>query len=403
MTVAARIHELRIICLMGIKMRHSHRGVALSLILLSSFACGRGTQKAAVHSAPAKEVVIDLTAAQVASSAFRTAAVEAREASSILRLPGSLAVDPRRSWRVSPVVEAVVDEVGAAAHDVVRKGQVLARLRSAAVGDAQVAWLEARTNLRIASANRERNLGLRKQAVVSEAQWLQVDAEFQRAQVIMAQADHKLSRVGMSPQQVEALESAGRRFGEMALTSPADGVVLAATVSSGQALAAGESAFEIADLSKVWVTVHVPVASLAQVRPGAKATVRVSGSPRAGWDGVIASLGGKASAADQTVEGRIVVSNPGGFLRPGMYAEVDVIGVPVQALMVPSGAVFNVGNQAHVFQKVGETRFKPLSVTAGSRLGAWTPVSGPGIQAGVEVVVEGVAELKSHWLYAGGQ
>jgi len=383
-------------------MRHPRRVVALSLLLLSSFAC-RGRTEEAAKPSPADHAVVELTAAQLANAGLETAKVEAREASSTLRLPGTLAVDPRRSWRVSPVVEGVVEEVVVAAHDVVRRGQVLARLRSAALGEAQVAWLEARANLRIANANRERNLALRKQAVVSEGRWLEVDAEFQRAEVTLAQADHKLALAGMSPQQVEALESAGRRFGEMALTSPAAGVVLASTAARGQALAAGEDAFEIADLSELWVTVHVPVASLVQVRPGAKATVRVAGSPRAGWDGVIRSLGDKVDTADQTLEGRIVVTNKGGFLRPGMYAEVDVRGAPVQALMVPAGALFNVGNQAHVFQRVGETRFRPLAVTAGAPLGDWTPISGPGVEAGVEVVVAGVAELKSHWLYAGGE
>lgn len=381
---------------------HLHRVLAVSLLLVSSLACGRDKEPRK-PSARSTDGVVALTSAQVASSKLSTAAVEAREASNTLRLPGTLAVDPRRSWRVSPVVEGVVEEVRAAPNDLVRSGQVLARLRSAALGDAQVAWLEARANLRIASANRERNLGLRKQAVVSEAHWLQVDAEFQRAQVTLAQASHKLALAGMSSPQVEALASAGRRFGDMVLTSPANGVVLAASLARGQALAAGENAFEVADLSKLWVTVHVSVANLAQVRPGAKATVRVSGSPRDGWDGVIESMGGKVGAADQTVEGRIVVMNQEGFLRPGMYAEVEVGAVPVQALMVPSGAVFNVGNQAHLFQRISETQFRPLSVTAGPPVGSWTPVSGPGVAAGVPVVVNGVAELKSHWLYGGGE
>jgi hypothetical protein len=34
-------------------------------------------------------------------------------------------------------------------------------------------------------------------------------------------------------------------------------------------------------------------------------------------------------------------------------------------------------------------------------VGDWTPVAGSGVEAGVEVVVSGVAELKSQWLYEG--
>ncbi|MDP2316288.1 MAG: efflux RND transporter periplasmic adaptor subunit [Pseudomonadota bacterium] len=392
-------------------MRHPRKIVPFSFLLISSLAggglaCsglfpGSGSEEPAEAEADKGGPLVELTAAQVASAGLTSAPVEARGASATLRLPGTLATDPRRSFRVSPVVEGVVEEVGAVAHDSVRKGQVLARLRSSALGEEQVAWLEARANLRLATADRDRSATLRKDGVVSESQLLRVETDFQRAQVALAQADRKLSLAGMSSQRIEALEATDRRLGEMTLTSPADGVVLSSSVSRGQALAAGEVAFEVADLSTLWVTVHVPVVSLAEVRPGAKAVVRVGGGGTAGWDGEVGSLGAAVDATDQTVEARVVVANEAGFLRPGMYAEVEVVGAPVQALMVSSGAPFTVGNQAYVFQKVGDTQFRPVAVTAASPLGEWTPVSGPGIEAGVEVVVTGVAELKSQWLYEG--
>lgn len=380
--------------------RHPSSLVVFFLLILSSVACTRGDKKEEAGDAVAKAdgTVVVLTAEQVKRANLSTAVVEARAASDTLRLPGTLAVDPRRSWRVSPVVEGVVEEVGATAHDVVRKGQVLARLRSSALGEAQVAWLGARAGLRLAEADRERNLALRKDGVVSESQWLRVDTEYQQAKSALEQADRKLALAGLSDGQIKSLESPQRRLGEMALTSPAAGVVLMSTVSRGQALAAGEDAFQVADLSTLWVTVHIPVASLAQIKPGAKATARVSGSDRT-WSGELGSLGGNVDMANQTVEGRVVVTNEEGFLRPGMYAEVEVVGAAVQALMVPSGASFNVGNQTYVFQKESDTRFKAVAVVAGPRLGEWTPVSGPGIAAGVEVVVAGLAELKSQWLY----
>ena len=99
----------------------------------------------------------------------------------------------------------------------------------------------------------------------------------------------------------------------------------------------------------------------------------------------------------------MIVPNPGGFLRPGMYAEVEVSGDHVHALMVPSEAVFSIGNLMYVFQKVSATKFRPLAVTAGPPLGSWTPVTGPEVKAGVEVVVGGLAELKAHWQYNGGE
>lgn len=373
------------------------------LLALSTLACVGGNKKATGAPVAAEVGVLVLTAEQVRNAGLSTAVIDARKASENLRLPGTLAADPQRLWRVSPVVDGVVEEVSTMAHESVRKGQVLARLRSAALGEAQVAWLEARSRVRLATADRERSSTLRKDGVVSESQWLRVDAEYQRAGGALEQAERRLALAGMTAQQIEALESTDRNLGEMTLNSPANGVVLASTVSRGQAIGAGQDAFEVADLSVLWVTLHVPVASLNQVTRGAKSTVRVSGNPQSSWDGTVSSLGGKVTAADQTVEGRVVVTNTGGFLRPGMYAEVEVVGVPVQSLMVPSRAHFTVGNQSYVFQKLADTRFRAVPVVAGAPRGEWTPVSGPGVQAGIEVVVGGLAELKSHWLYRRGQ
>lgn len=373
--------------------------ILLSSMLLVASACRNGSKEAPAPPAAATDSALVLTAEQAARAALTTATVELRKASDTLRLPGTLSLDPRHSWSLSPTVDGVVEEVGAVAHDVVKKGQVLARLRSASLGEAQLAWLEARGSLRLATADHDRNLPLRKDGIVSESQWLRVDAEFQRASAALAQAERRLSLAGLSAAEIAALESPDRRLGELTLTSPAAGVVLMSSVMRGHAVTAGQNAFDVADLSTLWVLVHIPVASIAQVKPGAKAVVRVPGSAHPGWNGELGSLGGNVDAADQTVEGRIVVTNVGGFLRPGMYAEVDVTGVPVDAKMVPSAAAFSVGNQAWLFQKIDATRFLPLPVTAGPPVGEWTPVSGPGVTPGLEVVVGGLAELKSHWLY----
>jgi cobalt-zinc-cadmium efflux system membrane fusion protein len=367
----------------------------IATALAVGFACSSPEESAPP---PAEDGVVVLTASQVASANLTTAVIGGRAASATLRLPGTLALDPVHSWRVSPVVDGVVEAIGAKAHDTVRKGQSLARLRSAQLGEAQVAWLDAQATLRLATAERDRNLALREDGLVSEGEWLRIETDFQRAVGASAQAERRLALAG-APPETGAVESMERRLGVLTLVSPADGVVLASTLSLGQAIRGGEDAFEVAGLSTLWVTVHVPVASLSEVRVGARATVRISGSPRAGWDGEVVSLGAAVDASDQTVEARVVVTNDDGFLRPGMYADVEVAGTPVETLMVPASATFNVGNQLYVFQKAGDNKFRPLPVTAGPTLGEWTPVEGPDVVAGVEVVVGGLAELKSHWLY----
>ena len=104
----------------------------------------------------------------------------------------------------------------------------------------------------------------------------------------------------------------------------------------------------------------------------------------------------------QTLTGRIVLANPEGLLRPGMYAEVSLSGVARQGLMVPAAAVFRVGDQNYVFKVLEDGRFEPVAVETGVEASGWVPIIS-GIAANAIVVSSGVAELKSHWQYQGGE
>ncbi|MCH8327884.1 MAG: hypothetical protein IID15_05085 [Candidatus Marinimicrobia bacterium] len=71
--------------------------------------------------------------------------------------------------------------------------------------------------------------------------------------------------------------------------------------------------------------------------------------------------------------------------------------------MVPSTAVFRVGNQAYVFKMEGPGRFEPLAVEIDPTVDAWIPVVAGALTPGTQIVTDGIAELKSHWLYQGGE
>lgn len=385
-------------------MRHLYPFLG-GLSLVASLACSGVFGPTEQGAAPAVEhdaTVVDLTMEQVGHANLTTAAVEEREAADTLDLPGTVHVDPARAWTVAPVVGGNIASLNAFAHSSVKRGEVLARLQSTELGQAEAAWVQARADQRVASAAWERGQALRKDGVVSEARFAELEGEQTRTRAALDQAERALSLAGISGDRRDALEAEGRRLGELALTSPGDGIVVKSDLQLGQPIAAGEPAFEIADLSSLWVTVRVPASRVAQVPVGAAAVVRVAGGPAEGWPGAVGSLGAEV-AADQTVEARVVVANPDGFLRPGMYAQVAVSAAPMRALMVPAGGTFAVGNQAYVFQKESDTRYRAVAVTAAAPVGEWTPVSGPGVQAGLLVVVGGLAELKSHWLYEGGE
>jgi multidrug efflux pump subunit AcrA (membrane-fusion protein) len=148
--------------------------------------------------------------------------------------------------------------------------------------------------------------------------------------------------------------------------------------------------------------VKIPVASLPQVKPGIEAEIRVQASPDRPYYGKLESLGSEVDAASQTLTGRIVLANPDRQLLPGMYAQVSLTGVSSQELMVPAGAVFRVGAQNYVFKALGDGRFEPVAVETGVESSGWISIVS-GIAVNTTVVSSGVAELKSHWQYQGGE
>ncbi len=170
-----------------------------------------------------------------------------------------------------------------------------------------------------------------------------------------------------------------------AVTSPLAGTVLARNTGVGD-LAGEQPLFEIADLSTLWVDLHLFGADAQHITPGLPVLVtRLS-------DGVTATttldrvLPGTATASQSTVA-RATVGNADGRWRPGaaVRARVTVAEEPVD-LMVPLAALQRFRDWDVVFVAFGDDyEIRPLAL--GRRDGVNVEVLG-GLKAGDPVVVE---------------
>ena len=170
------------------------------------------------------------------------------------------------------------------------------------------------------------------------------------------------------------------------VTSPISGVVLARNASVGGIAAEGVPLFEIADLSQLWVDLHIFGSDAGHIVPGAPVTVtRLS-------DGVTAQttlervLPGTATASQSTVA-RAVLANDDGLWRPGsaVKARITVEQQPA-ALIVPLAALQTLEQRDVVFVRKGD-RYVAQPVQLGKRGARQAEVLG-GLEAGDEVVVE---------------
>ncbi len=86
---------------------------------------------------------------------------------------------------------------------------------------------------------------------------------------------------------------------------------------------------------------------------------------------------------------RIELANPGGLLKPAMYAQVEFeAGGARSVLAVPASAVIDSGTRKVVVAELGEGRFEPREVKTGARGNTFIEVV-EGVREGERVVAAG--------------
>jgi multidrug efflux pump subunit AcrA (membrane-fusion protein) len=86
----------------------------------------------------------------------------------------------------------------------------------------------------------------------------------------------------------------------------------------------GDTLYQVADLSSVWVVADVFEQDIAQVRTGAVAKVRINAYPDKVFEGRVTYVYPTLNAETRTVPVRVELANPGQLLKPAMFAQVEV-------------------------------------------------------------------------------
>jgi len=202
-------------------------------------------------------------------------------------------------------------------------------------------------------------------------------------------ARRRLSLLGMPDAEIARIERDGKPSARITVTAPQAGVVWEIGARDGMAVMPGTTLFKIAGLGSVWVIADVPEAQAALVRAGTPVEARAAAIPDRAFKGTVNALLPEINAQTRTVRARIVLANPGGALKPGMFATVSFGGArAAPAVLVPSEAVINTGKRSVVIVDAGNGRFTPVEVSVGRESGDVTEIRN-GLAAGQRVVVSG--------------
>lgn len=170
------------------------------------------------------------------------------------------------------------------------------------------------------------------------------------------------------------------------VNAPISGVVTARNASVGGVAGEGTPLFEIADLSKLWVDLHIFGADAQHIRAGVPVTITRMGDGKTVQATIERVLPGMATASQSTIA-RATIDNADGLWRPGsaVRARITVEQQPAD-LVVPLSALQTMDGGDVVFVRVGDTyQAKPVEI--GARDADAVEIL-DGVRKGEQVVVE---------------
>jgi cobalt-zinc-cadmium efflux system membrane fusion protein len=315
-----------------------------------------------------------------------------------VRLTGEVHVSDARTVHVSSPLPGVVLNSPAQAGQRVTTGDVLFELDSHDVAEAKTDLLKKAAVLELATKTAEREALLFEKKISAEMEVQEARSRQAEARIELEGATSRLTRLGVAPQEhpVSGAGAGDALSGRVAVRASRAGTVLEGHANPGEYVEAGKELFVVSDLSEVWVWADLKDADLAAVSAAGKApAAMVEGPAGIIVRGNVDVVSGTVSEQTRTARARIVVPNPNGVLRPGMFVTVRIAGPGGgAAVAVPKVAVLADEGRTFVFVHHEGDYWVRRPVTLGRRLDDKVEIVA-GLAPGQRIIADGSFLLKS--------
>jgi len=377
----------------------------LLIVLVTMAACSRGAPAGAPSVAEAAEGdrgarPVALPAQASAENPVQAVTAKLVRLAGDIQVVGTVSYDQDHLALVGPLVAGRVSRLLAGVGDRVRRGQALAEIESADVGQARADLIAARAraaaadlNLRRETDLAERRISSAREKEVAQAQWITESAATRAA-------TERLRALGLSAQDIATSETS-QQGGRLAVRAPIDGVVLERAVTLGQAVERATDAFKIADTGHVWVDLDLYEKDLPRVHVGGQVEIRADAYTSEVFKGRVAYVVPVVDQATRTAKVRVELANQGGKLSFGQLVTARLVGDPstvaTAVIAVPRAAIEHVDGRPVVFVKTAGGAFERRAVELGVSTGAEVEIR-RGVVEGELVAADGAFLLKSELL-----
>jgi cobalt-zinc-cadmium efflux system membrane fusion protein len=311
-----------------------------------------------------------------------------------LRASGRIDFNEQFLSRIGANVTGRVSDILAIPGQIVKQGDILAKITSTELTQSQLSYLKAKSASVLADQAANRARILYKEDVIALAEFQRREAEASSAKAEYRAANDQLRVQGMDQPSIDRLAKSGviESINNVIATIP--GEIVERKINKGQVVQPAEALFTVADLSSLWAVSEIPESNAYLIRKGQKINLIIPALRNTEVEGVVAHVSSVVNPQTRTVVVRMEVPNKEGLIKPGMLATMLIESQPTERLLVPASAVIREDNQDHVFIREDEDTYRMVAVKLGPEGKGFRPVIS-GLKEGQEIAVNGAYHLNT--------
>ncbi|HLP77223.1 MAG TPA: efflux RND transporter periplasmic adaptor subunit [Candidatus Paceibacterota bacterium] len=194
---------------------------------------------------------------------------------------------------------------------------------------------------------------------------------------------------------VESPELLGK---PLELKAMIDGVVTERSATTGELVDKSKTIYTISDPTQLWAIAEVKERDISAVKLDQDAAFTTLAFPDEKFHGKVVLIGNQVETGSRTVEVRIAVDNADGRLKPGMFADVEIVTTILDnVLLIPDNSLETDGENQIVFVALDGNKFEKRVVKLGLEQAGRVQILA-GVKAGEKIVTGGGFILKSEML-----
>jgi len=351
----------------------------LTLFLLG---CNEGKGDPKAEAPPAARVEPDLDANNFKvdhPEQFPLVTATEHKAAPALNVTGVVQPDIARAVPVISLASGRVVEIKARLGDVVKKGQLLLRVRSNDVSGAYQTYLKAANDERLARQQLERAQVLYDKGAIAKSALEQAEDTEGDAKADLNAATEQLQLLGIDKDHPSGIVD---------IVAPTSGVITDQQVTNAAGVQglSGPNPFTISDLSYVWIVCDVYENDLDAVHVGEYADITLNAYPNKAFKARIDNILPVLDPSIRTAKVRLEIPNPG-MMRVGMFVTATFYGKQAEThAAVPATAILHLHDRDWVYAPVSPGHFKRLEVVTGNMLPSSLQEVVSGLKPGDQVV-----------------